>query len=180
MPDGGGDAEAALEALQPLGGEGDFWEQDQGLAVLAEGFGDGLQVGLGLAGAGDAVEQGDGEFARLHRVAEGGGGGLLVGGEGFARVFGVGDGEGWGGGEDGGEQQAGVGHASDYAGGDAGGAGEVAGGAGFGCGQGGEDFLAGFGDAGVLRRLGGALPAGGWRGDAGGYDAERHCHHFTG
>ena len=114
------------------------------------------------------------------RVAEGGGGGLLVGGEGFAGVVGVGDGEGRGDGEDGGEQQAGVGHASDHAGGDAGGAGQVAGGAGFGGGQGGQDFLAGFGDAGVGRRFGGALPAGGWRGDAGGDDAERHRHDLAG
>ena len=64
MPDGGGDAEAALEAFQPLGGEGDLRQQDQGLAALAEAFGDCFQVDLGLAGAGDAVEQGDGELAR--------------------------------------------------------------------------------------------------------------------
>ena len=33
MPDGRGDAEAALEAVEPLGAEGDFGEEDEGLAV---------------------------------------------------------------------------------------------------------------------------------------------------
>ena len=95
MPDGGGDAEAALEALQPLGGEGDFGEQDEGLAVLAEGFGDGFQVGLSLAGTGDAVQQGDAEFAGGDGGAEGGSGGGLVGGEDGAGVVWVGDREWW-------------------------------------------------------------------------------------
>jgi hypothetical protein len=75
MPDGGGDAEAALEAFQPLGGEGDFRQQDQGLAALAEAFGDGFQVDLGLAGAGDAIQQGDGELAGGDCLAQGCSGG---------------------------------------------------------------------------------------------------------
>ena len=42
----------------------------------AQAFGDGLQIDLGLARAGDAVEQGDGEAARRDRLAQRGGGGL--------------------------------------------------------------------------------------------------------
>ena len=132
VPDGGGDAEAALEALQPLGGEGDFRQQHQRLAALAEAFGDGFQVDLGLAGAGDAVEQGDGEVARGdvlarrvaaadcwsgERVSPGWSGSGMAKGGATGRMRG--------------DQQAGVGHASDHAGADAGGAGQVGGGAGF-------------------------------------------------
>ncbi len=75
MPDGGRDAEAALEAFQPLRGQRDFRQQDQRLAVLAQAFGDGFQVDLGLAGAGDAVQQGDREVAGSDGLAQGGGGG---------------------------------------------------------------------------------------------------------
>ena len=75
MPDGGRDAEAVFEAFQPLGGQRDFGQQDQRLAVLAQALGDGFQIDLGLAGAGDAVQQGDRKVAGGDRLPQGGGGG---------------------------------------------------------------------------------------------------------
>ena len=179
VPDGGGDAEAAFEALQPLRGEGDLGEQHQRLTALAEGFGDGFEVGLGLAGAGDAVEQGDAEFARGDGVAEDGGGGVLVGGEDGAGMVGVGDREGRGRGQDGGFQQAGIRHTSDDAGAGARCLREVPGGAGFVAGQCIQHLLASFGDAGVGRGKD-AAPARGRRGGGAGDDAERHRHHLAG
>ena len=60
MKDGdefGAFAEAGLEALDGLGGEGDFGEEDDdGFACFEGGLG-GLEVDLGFAGAGDAVEE---------------------------------------------------------------------------------------------------------------------------
>ena len=60
---------------------------------LAQAFGDGFQIDLGLAGAGDAVQQGDGEVAGSDGLAQRGGGGLLVGGQDRAGVVRVGAGE---------------------------------------------------------------------------------------
>jgi hypothetical protein len=179
VPDSGGDAEAALEALQPLGGEGDLREHDERLAALAEGFRDGFQVGLGLAGAGYSVEQGDAECARGDGGAEDSGGGSLVGGEDGALVVGVGDREGRRRGEDGGFQQPGIRHAADDAGAGAGGVRQLAGGAGFVLGQRVQHLLAGCGDAGVGRGKDPA-PAGGRRGGGAGDDAERHGHDLAG
>ena len=54
-------AEAALEAVHELAGERDLGQHDERLPSLLEGARHGLEVDLGLAGAGDAVEQRDGE-----------------------------------------------------------------------------------------------------------------------
>ena len=61
-------AEAILEAFQPLRGEGDFGQQHQDLPAGGEGRCDGLEIDLGLAGAGYAIEQGRGEGMRQHLV----------------------------------------------------------------------------------------------------------------
>ncbi len=58
MPRRGRRAEAVLEALQPLRRERDLGQQHQHLPARGEGRGDGLEIDLGLAGAGHAVEQG--------------------------------------------------------------------------------------------------------------------------
>ena len=50
-------AEAGLEALEERLGQRDLGKQDQRLAVLAEAFGDGFEIDLGLARAGHPVEQ---------------------------------------------------------------------------------------------------------------------------
>ena len=74
-------AEARGEAVQELRGERDLRHQDQALPATANEVGHGLEINLGLAGPGDAVEQrhriaalGDGCLQRV-------GGGALVGGE---------------------------------------------------------------------------------------------------
>ena len=66
-------AEAGGEALQERLGERDLGEQDERLAALAERLGDRLEIDLGLARAGDAVEQPGREFARIDRGAKLGG-----------------------------------------------------------------------------------------------------------
>ena len=68
MPRRGQRAEAVLEAFQPLRGEGDLGQQHQHLPAGGEGRGDGLEIDLGLAGAGHAIEQGRGEGVRQHLV----------------------------------------------------------------------------------------------------------------
>jgi hypothetical protein len=50
-------AEAAAEALQGLRGQADLGHQHQRLLPRRQAIGDGVQVDLGLAAAGDAVEQ---------------------------------------------------------------------------------------------------------------------------
>ena len=65
-----GDSEAALEPLDPLRGQGDFGEHDEGLAAGAQAGGNGFQVDLGFAGAGDAVQQGDRECLPGDRFAQ--------------------------------------------------------------------------------------------------------------
>ena len=57
MPGDRGAAEARLEALEEGFGQRDFGEQHQRLFSLAQAFGDRLEIDLGLAGTGDAVEQ---------------------------------------------------------------------------------------------------------------------------
>ena len=52
-------AEARLETLEEWLGERDLREQDERLAVLAQRLGDRLEIDLGLARSGDAVEQRD-------------------------------------------------------------------------------------------------------------------------
>ena len=66
MPLGRRHAEAAAEAVEPLGGERDLRQQHQHLAPGLQGRGDGFQIDLGLAGAGDTVEQGDRVVAGAH------------------------------------------------------------------------------------------------------------------
>ena len=63
MPFGGPHAEALREAVEELRGERDLRHQDQRLAALADRLGDRLEIDLGLARAGDAVEQVDREAA---------------------------------------------------------------------------------------------------------------------
>ncbi len=65
MPDRGRHAEAAGEAVEPLRGKRDLRQQHEALPPLPQSFGHALEIGLGLARAGNAVEQGDGEGARL-------------------------------------------------------------------------------------------------------------------
>ena len=65
-------AEARREAIEELAGQRDLRHQDQRLLAAADGLGDRLEIDLGLAGAGDAVEQRDMEGAvggeRAHGV----------------------------------------------------------------------------------------------------------------
>lgn len=63
------DAETAAEALQPLRRQGDFRQQHQGLPPGGQAGGDGLEINLGLARAGDAVNDGNGKAAR-HRLTQ--------------------------------------------------------------------------------------------------------------
>ena len=53
-------AEARGEAIEELRGERDLRHQDQALPAAADGVGHRLEINLGLARAGDAVEQRDG------------------------------------------------------------------------------------------------------------------------
>ena len=64
-------AEAAREAVHELAGQRDLRQHDQRLAALLQRAGDGLEVDLRLARAGDAIEQRDGEGRRFDRSAHG-------------------------------------------------------------------------------------------------------------
>lgn len=70
-----GHAEASAEAAQRLRGQADFRHQHQRLASGRKAIGDRLQIDLGLAAAGDAIEQIGGKAGVR---ADGGGGGLLL------------------------------------------------------------------------------------------------------
>ena len=71
---------ALPEPLQPLRAKRDFRQQHQGLLTGGEGRGDRREIGLGLAGAGDAVEHGDRKTAVLDTGDEPArGGGLVIG-----------------------------------------------------------------------------------------------------
>ena len=59
-------AEARGEAVEKLRGERDLRHQDQRLAPASQDFGDRLKINLGLARAGDAVDQSDRIAARRH------------------------------------------------------------------------------------------------------------------
>ncbi len=63
MPFGRAHAEALREAVEELRRERDLGHQDQRLAALADRLGDRLEIDLGLARAGHAVEQIDREAA---------------------------------------------------------------------------------------------------------------------
>ena len=63
-------AEAGGEALQEGLGERDFGEQDERLPAAADRLGDRLEIDLGLARAGHAVEQPGREGAGVDRGAQ--------------------------------------------------------------------------------------------------------------
>ena len=63
-------AEARLEAVHELAGERDLRQHDQRLPALLQRARHGLEIDLGLAGAGDAVEQRDGEARRIDGGAQ--------------------------------------------------------------------------------------------------------------
>ncbi len=67
MPDHRVMAEAGGEAAQERLGEGDFGQQDERLAAAAQCLGDCFEIDLGLARAGDSVEQEGRELRLLHR-----------------------------------------------------------------------------------------------------------------
>ena len=79
MPFGRLCAEAVLEALEKGVRQRDFRQQDQHLPALVERRGDRLEIDLGLARAGDAVDQRDADAALLDRRAQRVGDRLLVG-----------------------------------------------------------------------------------------------------
>ena len=93
MPGDGLAAEARLEALEEGLGQRDFGKQDERLAALAQAFGDGFEIDLGLARAGDPVEQ-DRVESLADRRGEAGGGFALIVVEVGRREVGVGAGEG--------------------------------------------------------------------------------------
>ena len=62
MPDRGLHTEACAKAPQPLSAERDLGQHHHHLMACIERRGDGLEIDLGLAGAGYAVENGDREF----------------------------------------------------------------------------------------------------------------------
>ena len=63
-------AEARGEAVEELHRQRDLGQEDQRLLSFAQRFGDGFEIGLGLARPRDAVEQRHGEFPLLHGVAQ--------------------------------------------------------------------------------------------------------------
>ena len=77
MPFRGPGAEARGETIERLPGERDLRHQDQGLSLVADVFGDALEIDFRLAGAGDAVEQGDRVAALIDGGAQRVGGGQL-------------------------------------------------------------------------------------------------------
>ena len=56
-------AETMREAVEELSGQRDLRHQDQRLLAPPDDFGNGLEIHFGLAGTGNAVEQGDMEAA---------------------------------------------------------------------------------------------------------------------
>ena len=70
MPFGRAHAEALRETVEGLRRERDLGHQDQRLTPFADCLGDGLEINLRLARAGDAVEQIDREAALPHRAAQ--------------------------------------------------------------------------------------------------------------
>ena len=78
MPFGRLGAEAVLEAFEEGVRQRDLRQQDQHLPALVERRGDRLEIDLGLARAGDAVEQRDAESAGRDTGAQHVGRRLLV------------------------------------------------------------------------------------------------------
>ena len=81
MPFGGADAEPRREAIEELRGQRDLRHQDQHLLAAPDRLGHRLEIDLGLARAGDAVDQGHGEAARADAGAQRIGRGALRVGE---------------------------------------------------------------------------------------------------
>ena len=82
-------AEGGLEDGDELGGEGDFGdEEDDGLASL-EGLAGELEVDVGFAGAGDAVEEAGGGRGVLERGEGGELGGVEGNFGGLGWIFGI-------------------------------------------------------------------------------------------
>ena len=63
MPFGGSCAEARREAIEKLRGQRDLRQEHERLALLPQRFGDRLEINLGLARSGHALEQGRRERA---------------------------------------------------------------------------------------------------------------------
>ena len=82
MPLGGPRAEASREPIEELRGERDLRQKDKRLALLSQRFGDRLEINLGLARAGHALEQGRREGAVGDEADEVIGRGALIGVEG--------------------------------------------------------------------------------------------------
>ena len=120
MPDRRGDAEALGEALQPLRRERDFRQQHQRLPPLCDAGDDGLEIHLGLAGAGHSVEQGHGECPPGDGVTKRLAGRVLLGREHWAGMGRVGRVEGCPGWQRDRFEQPGLRHTPDDSGPDAG------------------------------------------------------------
>ncbi len=173
-------AEAALEAAEELRGEGDFGQQNEGLAALLQTGGHGFEIGLGLAGAGDPVEQGYGESGGGDRGAKFSSHLLLRHGEFGAGMAWVWRAKGWWERDGRGEKKAGLCHGTDDGRADAGEAGELGAGAGDVVGQDFEHTGARFREAGFVRLGVGGGVAGGGHGGSEGVDPERHGEHVAG
>ena len=122
MPLRGGAAKAGAKAVHPLNAEGDLGKQHEDLAAPLEGLGDGLEIDLGLARSGDAVEERNGEPAPRHHGLQGARRRRLIGRQGRARAAPVGRRRGRPGGQAPGHQDAGPGEAPHHRRPDAGGA----------------------------------------------------------
>ena len=53
--------QAAAESLDGLGGQGDLWNEDDGLSVATDDLLYGTNIDFGLSGAGDAVKEVNGK-----------------------------------------------------------------------------------------------------------------------
>ncbi len=84
MPFAGTRAEPRLDPVQELGRQRDFGQQHQRLPALTQAFGDGLQIDLGLARAGDPAQKRGAIGAGPHGGAQAQGRLGLIGSKGFA------------------------------------------------------------------------------------------------
>ena len=75
------DSKTFGKTVEKLSGQRDLRHQDQCLLAASQNFGDSLKIDFGFAGAGDAVEEADGECIGVDGGVYVGEGGLLVGGE---------------------------------------------------------------------------------------------------
>ena len=178
VPHGGRHPEPPREPRQPLRGQRDLRQQDQRLAPGAQGRGDGLQIHLGLARAGDAVQQRDREGARRHRLAQRRRHGLLFRRQHGARVVRIGRLEGFLDRQGHGGQQSHLPHAADHGGADIGFRRQFQRGARLGGGEAVEHPPPRLGQAGRRIGEGGTAPAHGGA-TVRTEDAQRHAHHLA-